>query len=188
VSLAQRFLRRNAPVDIMKAMPKGRHARRYGFGVLAPFWANSDCTKNSKTYHHVYDSKTTFSNPAEKTRTDAMMNLTKDYIKTYTGEQDVNPDWVLVVTWVNNFPLLENDFTRNKVCYFLYCWVYNLISTRARIITLSGMGSLLHHQTQISTLSGSKFITLHVSLFMFDYYHKTLPKSFENYIPTNKIM
>ena len=25
---------------------------------------------------------------------------------------------------------------------------------------------------------------LHVSLFMFDYYHKTLPKSFEHYIPT----
>ena len=121
LSLSQRFIRRNPPVDIMKAMPKGRHARRYGFGVLAPFWTNSDCTQNSKTYYHVYDSKTTVSNPAEKTRTDAMMHLTKDYIKKYTGEQDVNPDWVLVVTWVNNFPLLENDSFRNKVCYFLYC-------------------------------------------------------------------
>ena len=49
------------------------------------------------------------------------MNLTKDYIKKYTGEQDVNPDWVLVVTWVNNFPLLENDSSRDKVRYFLYC-------------------------------------------------------------------
>ena len=59
--------------------------------------------------------KLQFSNPAEKTRTDAIMNLTKDYIKKYTGEQDVNPDWVLVVTWVNNFPLLENDSSRDKV-------------------------------------------------------------------------
>ena len=47
-----------------------------------------------------------------------MMNLAKEYIKKYTGDQDVNPDWVLVVTWVHNFPLLDKDFTRNKVCYF----------------------------------------------------------------------
>jgi hypothetical protein len=101
----------------MKAMSKGmkKRARRSGFGLLAPFWADSDCTQNSKTYYHAYDSKTTVSNPAEKTRTDAIMNLTKDYIKKYTGEQDVNPDWVLVVTWVNNFPLLENDSSRDKV-------------------------------------------------------------------------
>ena len=120
VSLSQRFLRRNPPVDIMKAMSKRmkRHSIRYGFGLLAPFWANSDCTKNSKTYYHAYDNKTTVSDPAEKMRTDAMMKLTKDYVKTYTGEQDVYPDWVLVVTWVNNFPLLEIDSTGNKVRYF----------------------------------------------------------------------
>jgi hypothetical protein len=107
----------------MKAMSAGlkRRARRYGFGLLAPFWADSDCTQNSMTYYHAYDSKTTVSNAAEKTRTEAIMNLTKDYIKKYTGEQDVNPDWVLVVTWVNNFPLLENDSSRDKVRYFLYC-------------------------------------------------------------------
>ena len=147
VSLAQRFLRRNPPVDIMKAIPNGRHARQYGFGVLAPFWANSDCTKNSTTYYHAYDSKTTVSNPAEKTRTDAIMNLTKDYIKKYTGEQDVYPDWVLVVTWVNNFPLLENESTRNKVCYFLFCWVYNLIYTHVRTHTLAH----IHTRTHIYT-------------------------------------
>ena len=118
VSLTQRFLRRYPPLDILKAIPNGRHARRYGFGLLAPFWTNSDCTQNSKTYYHVYDSKTTVTDPAEKTRTDTMMKLTKNYITKYTGEQEVNPDWVLVVTWVNNFPLLENDFTRNKVWYF----------------------------------------------------------------------
>ena len=118
VSLSQRFILRSPPVDLSKAVPKGKHARRYGFGLLAPFWANSDCTKNSKTYYHEYSSATTVSNPAEKTRTDAIMNLTKDYIKKYSGEQDVNPDWVLVVTWVNNFPLLENDSTRNKVRFF----------------------------------------------------------------------
>ena len=118
VSLSQRFLRRSPPVDLLKAMSYGSHARRYGFGLLAPFWADSDCTENSTTYYHVYDSNTTVSNPAEKTRTDAMMNLTKDYVKKYSGEQDINPDWVLVVTWVNNFPLLENDSNRNKVCYF----------------------------------------------------------------------
>ena len=28
---------------------------------------------------------------------------------------------------------------------------------------------------------------LHVSLFMFDYYHKTLPTFFEHYIPTNNL-
>ena len=28
---------------------------------------------------------------------------------------------------------------------------------------------------------------LHVSLFVFDYYHKSLPKSFECYIPTNNL-
>ena len=28
---------------------------------------------------------------------------------------------------------------------------------------------------------------LHVSLFMFDHYHKTLPKSFEHYIPTHNL-
>ena len=117
VSLSHRFHRRHPPADIMKAMSKGmkKRARRSGFGLLAPFWADSDCTQNSKTYYHAYDSKTTVSNPAEKTRTDAIMNLTKDYIKKYTGEQDVNPDWVLVVTWVNNFPLLENDSSRDKV-------------------------------------------------------------------------
>ena len=123
LSLSHRFLRRNPPVDIMKPMPGGMKSRfsRSGFVALAPFWANSDCTQNSKTYYHAYDSNNTVSNPAEKTRTDAMMNLTKNYIKKYTGEQDVNIDWVLVVTWVNNFPLLENDFTRNKVCYFCSC-------------------------------------------------------------------
>ena len=114
VSLSHRFLRRNPPVDIMKAMSE--RMKISGFGLLAPFWADSDCTKNSKTYYHAYDSRTTISNPAEKTRTDAVMKLTKYYIKKYTGEEDVNPDWVLVATWVNNFPLLENEYTRNKVC------------------------------------------------------------------------
>ena len=28
---------------------------------------------------------------------------------------------------------------------------------------------------------------LHVSLFMYDYHHNTLPKSFEQYIPNNKL-
>ena len=28
---------------------------------------------------------------------------------------------------------------------------------------------------------------LHISLFMFDYYHKALPKCFEHYIPTNNL-
>ena len=120
MSLSQRFRRRNPPVDIMEAMPTGNRnsARRHGYGLLAPFCADSDCTTNSSTYYHDYDSKTTASNPAEKTRTDAIMNLTKEYIKKYSGDQDVNPDWVLVVTWVHNFPLLDNDSTRNKVCYF----------------------------------------------------------------------
>jgi len=95
---------------------KAKYARRRGFGLLAPFWADSDCTKNSETYYHVYDSKTTAPNLAERTRTDAIMNLAKEYIKKYSVDQDVYPDWVLVVTWVNNFPLLENDSTRNKVC------------------------------------------------------------------------
>ena len=118
LSLSERFFKRNPPEDIMEAMRKGmrKHARRHGFGLLAPFWADSDCTKNSTTYYHAYDNKTTASNPAEKTRTDAIMNLAKEYIKKYSGDQDVNPDWVLVVTWVHNFPLLDNDSTRNKVC------------------------------------------------------------------------
>ena len=118
LSLSQRFLRRHPPVDIMKAMPLKIRASRFGFGVLAPFWANSDCTENSKTYYHAYDSNTAASNAAEKTRTDVIMNLAKDYIKKYSGDQDVNPDWVLVVTWVNNFPLLDNDYARIKVCYY----------------------------------------------------------------------
>ena len=95
-----------------------KFAKRSGFGLLAPFWANSDCTKNSKTYYHEYDSKTTATNLAEKPITDGIMSIAKEYIKKYSVDQDVNPDWVLVVTWVSNFPLLDKDSTRNKVCYF----------------------------------------------------------------------
>ena len=122
----------------MKAMGKGKekYARRLGFGLLAPFWADSDCTKNSETYYHVYDSKTTASNPAEKSRTDAIMNLAKEYINKYSVDQDVNPDWVLVVTWVNNIPLLDKDSTRNKVCYF-YIADCNVIYTHAHTHTLA---------------------------------------------------
>ena len=121
VSLSQRLLRRNPPVDITKLMPKSKYyAKRHGYALLAPFWADSDCTQNSKTYYHEYDSSTTASSPAEKTRTDAIMNLAKQYIKKYSGDQDINPDWVLVVTWINNLPKLEYDPTRDKACYFYF--------------------------------------------------------------------
>ena len=118
--MSHRFLRRKPPVDILKAIPnKLKHrVRRSGFGLLAPFWADSDCTRHSKTYYHMYDSKTTASSPGEKTRTDAIMNLAKEYIKKYSGEQDVNPDWVLVATWVKHLPRLDYEPTRDQACYF----------------------------------------------------------------------
>ncbi|KAI0230680.1 hypothetical protein LSAT2_019006 [Lamellibrachia satsuma] len=115
VALSQR-LNRRTPADIRKAMTAivKQRSRRYGFGILAPLWTDNDCS-HGKTFYHVYDSTKTTSDPVEKARMEAIMELAKDDVIKYSGELDFVPTWVLVVTWRNMLPRLNYDAVLDKV-------------------------------------------------------------------------
>ncbi|KAI0213904.1 hypothetical protein LSAT2_001008 [Lamellibrachia satsuma] len=114
VTLSQRSNFRT-PVDIRKAMtPKvKKHSRRYGFAILAPLWTDNDCSRG-KTFYHVYDSKKTTSDATKQAEKDKIMNKAKEDIVKYSGELDVTPTWVLVVTWFQVLPRLNYNSERDQ--------------------------------------------------------------------------
>ena len=91
-------------------------SRRYGFGILAPLWTDNDCS-HGKTFYHVYDSRKTTPDATKRAEKDQIINKAKEDIIKYSGELDVTPTWVLVVTWFHVLPRLNYDSERDQVYY-----------------------------------------------------------------------
>lgn len=81
-------------------------------GMLAPLFADNDCSTGA-TYYHQYANKRT-SSPTEKARVAAILERAKQDVNKYSGESIV-PTWALVVTWKDMLPRLNYDATKDNV-------------------------------------------------------------------------
>lgn len=131
VTLGEEFTRCTpGSFDSLLNNRKRQSVRQSGFAMLAPLWSDthvsSSATFSSYTnvYYHIYDSTDTLTRDVDETVTmNYVLEKAKDDAMNYGGVSDIEPTWVMVITWKNMQPRLWYRPYVEKVCQcFVLMW------------------------------------------------------------------
>ena len=90
--------------DMMLSPYKRQQVKKHtGFGMLAPLWGDNDA-RYGQVYYHIYDTTTDHGTELMRQRTNELLKLAKKDAIEYGGMSEVDPTWVLVVTWDEMLP------------------------------------------------------------------------------------
>jgi len=87
----------------MLSWRKQQQVKQTGFGMIAPMWADNDANYGH-VYYHMYDTTTYGITELERERTSHILKLAKKDAIDSGGMSEVDPTWVLVVTWAEMVP------------------------------------------------------------------------------------
>ncbi|KAK2157058.1 hypothetical protein NP493_1917g00000 [Ridgeia piscesae] len=88
--------------DMLSASKK-RAVAKSGIAMFASMWTDSDA-KQGEVFYQVYDRATKGMSDDNKARAKHALTLAEEDVKNYGGLSDVNPSWVMVITWADQIP------------------------------------------------------------------------------------
>ena len=90
---------------------KRQQVKQTGFAMVAPFWVDNDA-RYGHVFYHIYDA--TDDDNMERTR-EILKLAEKDAIE-HGGVSEVDPSWVLIVTWTDMVPRVWYNANADHVC------------------------------------------------------------------------
>ena len=103
-------------VDMLSASKKAAVVKT-GFAIFAPMWTDSDATKGD-VFYHVYDGATTALSNDNKARARHGLAMAAEDVRKFGGISDVNPSFVMVITWANMLPRASYKPENDKVMFY----------------------------------------------------------------------
>ena len=88
--------------DMLSASKKEAVAKS-GFAMFAPMWTDADA-RHGDVFYHVYNRATKDVSDNNKARARHAMTMAAEDVRQFGGLSDVDPSWVMVITWVDMLP------------------------------------------------------------------------------------
>ncbi|KAI0221528.1 Mucin-like protein [Lamellibrachia satsuma] len=88
--------------DMFSASKKEAVAKS-GFAMFAPMWTDADA-RQGHVFYHVYNRATEGVSADNKARTRHAMTMAAEDVRQFGGLSDVDPSWVMVITWADMLP------------------------------------------------------------------------------------
>ena len=83
--------------------------------MVAPFWVDNDA-RYGRVFYHIYDATVGDNAESEKARTREMLKMAEKDAIEHGGVSQVDPSWVLVVTWTDMVPRVWYNAYADHVC------------------------------------------------------------------------
>ena len=89
-----------------------------GIAMFASMWTDSDATKGD-VFYQIYNRATKDVSDEKKARSRHALTLAAEDVKNYGGLSDVDPSWVMVITWADQLPRSSYNPSNDMVQYHL---------------------------------------------------------------------
>ena len=87
----------------MLSASKRRTVAKSGFAMFAPMWTDADA-RHGDVFYHMYDGATVGLSDDNKARARHARTMAAEDVRQFGGISDVDPSWVMVITWTNMLP------------------------------------------------------------------------------------
>ena len=88
-----------------------------GFAMFAPMWTDGDALKGD-VFYQVYNRATDGVSADNKARARHALTMAAEDVRRFGGLSDVDPSWVMVITWADMLPRASYNPTYDKVTYY----------------------------------------------------------------------
>jgi len=102
--------------DMLSASKKSAVVKT-GFAIFAPMWTDCDATKGD-VFYHIYDGATKDLSNDNKARARHGLVMAAEDVRKFGGISDVNPSFVMVITWANMIPRASYKPANDKVMFY----------------------------------------------------------------------
>ena len=87
----------------MLSNSKKKAVETSGFAMFAPMWTDSDASSGD-VFYHVYDRATKGVTNDNRARARHANAMAVEDVKNFGGLSDVDPSWIMVITWKDLIP------------------------------------------------------------------------------------
>ena len=101
----------------MLSNSKKKAVETSGFAMFAPMWTDSDASSGD-VFYHVYDRATKGLTNDSMARARHAMAMGVEDVKNFGGLSDVDPSWIMVITWKDMIPRASYIPSNDLVKYY----------------------------------------------------------------------
>ena len=101
----------------MLSASKKEAVAKLGFAMFGPMWTDADA-RQGDVFYHVYNRATEGVSDDNKARARHAVTMAAEDVRHFGGLSDVDPSWVMVITWANMLPRASYNPHYDKVKYY----------------------------------------------------------------------
>ena len=102
--------------DMLSASKKVA-VKKSGFAMFTPMWTDADASEGD-VFYHVYNRATEGVSDDKKARARHVMTMAAEDVRQFGGLSDVDPSWVMVITWADMIPRGSYNQQYDRVKYY----------------------------------------------------------------------